>query len=323
MTCPTRTLRAAVAAAGLALTAGSATAGWNNVFEACCWDCNKRSSSFKEPCPQPCPQPCPERRVQYVQRTYYEPVTEYKCEKFLEPQQYTFKSYYWEPVTTYRYSSYFDPCTCQCQKVATPVQSFKLREQCNSATRYVERTRSVPVTSYRAVTVTQPVVTYYMPPVVQRSSCYVPAPPPGAATGPSVDVIRPGPGVIEERSNPDPLIPKQNLPTDPQSLPRAMPGGTANNAARINTASRSPSKVAGEIVEKDRVTPRAGARVVFVNAADTANREYATANEFGEFETKLPSGDWFVYLSKGDGKAAYHSKISINGHPRNLKVVSQ
>jgi hypothetical protein len=81
--------------------------------------------------------------------------------------------------------------------------------------------------------------------------------------------------------------------------------------------------VAGEIVEKDRVTPRAGARVVFVNATDTANREYATANEFGEFETKLPSGDWFVYLSKGDGKAAYHSKISINGHPRNLKVVSQ
>src|SRR5207244_6262292 len=95
---------------------------------------------------------------------------------------YTYKSYYWEPVTSTRYSSYYDPCSCQTQQIATPVTEFKLREQCNSATRYVQRTRTVPVTAYRPVTVTQPVVTYYMPTVVQPSSYFVPAPPPGHAT---------------------------------------------------------------------------------------------------------------------------------------------
>src|SRR5262245_4023281 len=205
MTFSRRTLQAVVAAAGLSITASPAAAGWNNVFEACCWDCNKRSSNYVAPaCPQSCPQP--ERRVQYVQRTYYEPVTEYKCEKYLVPQNYTYKSYYYEPVTSYRYSCYYDPCTCQTQQVATPVTEYKLREQCNSATRYVERTRSVPVTSYRPVTVTQPVVTYYMPPVVQRSSYYIPALPPGASTSPSVDLIRPAPGVSEERTDPN-MIP--------------------------------------------------------------------------------------------------------------------
>lgn len=317
MTLVRRFLATALAAAGLALTAGSASAGWNNVFEACCWDCNKRSSYKVPDCPQP------ERRVQYMQRTYYEPVTEYRAEKVMVPENYTYKSYYWEPVTSYRYSSYYDPCSGQCQKVATPVQSYALREQCNSATRYVERTRTVPVQAYRPVTVTQPVVTYYMPPVVQRSSYSIPALPPGAiAPAPSADVYRGAPGVAEERTGPEVLIPKTNIPTDPQSIPRAMPPG-GSGTSRVNTASRGPAKVIGEVVERDRVTPRSGVRVVFVNATDTSNREYVTANEFGEFETKLPSGDWFVYLSKGDGKAAYHSKITVAAQPRNLKVVSQ
>ncbi|HEY2784864.1 MAG TPA: hypothetical protein VGJ05_07805 [Fimbriiglobus sp.] len=317
MTLTRRSLQTAIAVAGLSLTAAPANAGWNNVFEACCWDCNKRASNYQPStcCPQP------EKRVQYTQRTYYEPVTEYRAEKYVEPQNYTYKSYYWEPVTSYRYSSYYDPCSGQCQKVATPVQSYALREQCNSATRYVERTRTVPVTAYRPVTVTQPVVTYYMPPVVTRSSYSIPALPPGYVA-PSTEMYRTNPpAATEERGGQENLIPKTNLPTDPQSLPRAMPG---SGTSRVNTASRGPSRVIGEVVENDRFTPRAGAKVVFVNAANTATREYTTANEFGEFETKLPAGEWFVYLGKGNGKAAYHSKIAVlASRPRNLKVVSQ
>ncbi len=318
MTPANRLLQTALAAAGLALSAAPASAGWNNVFEACCWDCNKRASNYTPEC---CPQP--EKRVQYIQRTYYEPVTEYKCEKIMVPQQYTYRSYYWEPVTSYKYSSYYDPCSGECQKVATPVQSYALREQCNSATRYVERTRSVPVQSYRPVTVTQPVVTYYMPPTVQRSSYSIPVLPQGANTSPNVETFRsPPPAATEERGGTENQIPKTNLPTDPQSLPRAMPG--TGTSAKINTASRGPAKVIGEVVEKDRVTPRAGAKVVFVNAANTETREYTIANEFGEFETKLPAGEWFVYLGKGDGKAAYHSKITVQtAQARDLTVVSQ
>jgi hypothetical protein len=179
----------------------------------------------------------------------------------------------------------------------------------------------VPITSYRPVTVTQPVVTYYMPPVVQRSSYTIPAPPAGSNT-PNVELYRSNPpGAYEERSSGEGMIPKQNLPTNPDNTPRAMPGG---GVSRVNTASRAAfTKVTGEVLQKDLATPLGGSKVVFVNANDNTKREYVTANDFGEFETNLGEGVWYLYVGSGTGKAAYHSKITIDGKPRTLKVVGQ
>jgi hypothetical protein len=132
--------------AGLAIAlgvlglAGTAPAAWDNVFQVCCNDCNKapRTSYFA---PQACPQPCPQPQVQvnYIQRTYYQPVTEYQRKSYYEPVTQNYTSYYYEPVTTYRYSTYYDPCTGCPQQVCTPCTSYKLRSKCNSVTSYVER----------------------------------------------------------------------------------------------------------------------------------------------------------------------------------------
>ena len=74
----------------------------------------------------------------------------------------------------------------------------------------------------------------------------------------------------------------------------------------------------------DQHTPRPGAKLVFVSAADTAVREYVTADRFGNFDVRLPAGDWHVYLGNGDGRALYHKKITVGEYDaREFKVVSR
>ena len=55
-----------------------------------------------------------------MQRTYYQPVTNYQAETHYEPVTSYRTSYYYEPVTSYTYSSYYDPCSCGCQLVQFP-----------------------------------------------------------------------------------------------------------------------------------------------------------------------------------------------------------
>ena len=103
-----------------------AFAGWNNVAQLTCGDCRSRTSyRVADDC---CDRPrtsyrvaddcCekPEIRRSYIQRTYYQPVTEWKCEKYLEPIRVNERSSYYEPVTSYSYSSYYDPCSGECQR---------------------------------------------------------------------------------------------------------------------------------------------------------------------------------------------------------------
>jgi hypothetical protein len=88
-----RPFRASVwgcALAILAATGGATHAAWNNVFEACCWNCQNKTTANAPP--QECCQPQPQCTTRYVQRCYYQPVT-----------TYTQRTYY-EPVTTYRTS---------------------------------------------------------------------------------------------------------------------------------------------------------------------------------------------------------------------------
>src|SRR5262249_20881983 len=114
-----------LALVGMAALAGTSSAAWDNVFQVCCHDCKPRVS-FSVPCPPPCP-PCPqpEMRISYVQRCYYQPVTEYVRKSYFEPVTKTVTSYYYEPVTEYKYTTYYDPCTGCPQKVCTPCTSYR------------------------------------------------------------------------------------------------------------------------------------------------------------------------------------------------------
>ncbi len=305
----------------LAVACGSTsvTAGWNNVFQLTCN--NERRAFFRNDC---CPQP--ERRVEYVQRSYYQPVTEWKRETYKVPVRETVKSYYWEPVKSYTYKSYYDPCSGTCQEIAEPRTSYVLKEQCNSVERFVEKTRLVPVRSYREVTETTPVVTYYYPPTVRSSSYTVPAPPPPSAAAPQVEEFR---GVTPgTNSNPETINPT-DLPTTPgTSYPKPMPPAKQPSASSYkpntaNTASRS-GRLRGEVVERDQLTPKAGSKLVFVNAADHSDRKYSQANAFGEFDLSLPAGEWYLYVDRGDGQAVRYKKLTIAPNTqREFRLVSR
>ena len=331
----------AVTLAGLLATAVPASAGWDNVFQVCCHDCRPRASYYAPaaPCPQPCPQP--EARVSYVQRCYYQPVTEYRRESYYTPVQEQVRSYYYEPVCSYRYSTYYDPCSGCPQQIATPVTSYQLREKCNTVTRYIERCRMVPVTSYRQVTTMQPVVTYYYPPQVSSSSCYTPGAPlipadqfSGSATAPGhapqVDQIRQTPPVVMPDRPADSTIPNPNVPvtppsTMPNSLQRSLPTRPATSVPKgANFASRTRTTLRGEVVLNDRQTPRANTKVIFLNADRLDVRVSAVTNEFGEFDVTLPAGEWYMYLSTGDGKAVYHKKVTVREYDNpTYRVVSR
>lgn len=307
------TLRSLFAALALSAGASGASAGWDNVFQLTCNN-ERRSYSVPSGC---CPQP--ERRVEYVQRSYYQPVTEWKRETYKVPVRETVKSYYWEPVKSYTYTSYYDPCSGACQEIAVPRTSYVLKEQCNSVERFVEKTRLVPVRSYREVTETTPVVTYYYPPTVRSSNYLVPAPP---AAAPRLDEFRTTP----PSASPETIDP-QNLPTTGTNYPRPMPPAKPSVGRSIplnaNTASR-PARLRGEVVDQDQLTPKAGSKLVFVNAADHADRKYAKANEFGEFDLSLPAGDWYLYVDRGDGQAVRYKKLTVAANDsREFKLVSR
>jgi hypothetical protein len=129
-----------------------------------------------------------------------------------------------------------------------------------------------------------------------------------------------------ERINP------QTLPTVPggeMGNPKGKIGPAVSAPPKINAFSTSTVKpmktvIHGEVVANDQQTPRSGAKLVFVNALDLNQREYVTADEFGGFDTKLPAGDWHMYVDNGKGEASYHKKLTIKeGESRNFTVVSR
>jgi hypothetical protein len=316
-----------LAACGVLGPAAPASAAWNNVFQVCCHDCDRPRASYYAPAPAACPQPCPqpEVRISYVQRCYYQPVTEYVRRSYYEPVTRNYTSYYYEPVTEYRYTTYYDPCTGCPQRVCTPTTSYRMRSKCNSVTSYVERCAMVPVTSLRPVTVRQPVVTYYYPP---EPACPPTAAAPFAApSGPAVEQIREQPpSVIPPSSGSDANIPSPMVPTQPGAYPRTGPAATPRlRPDKTTSASKSDVvTVRGEVVMPDQLTPRGGAKLVFVNAANADQREFATANPFGEFDVRLPAGNWYLYLGGDDGRAVYHKQVSLGAKDTyDYRVVSR
>lgn len=305
---------------GVTSTPARSSAAWDNVFQVCCHDCNKpRASYYAPPPPAQCAQP--EMRISYVQRSYYQPVTEYVRKSYYEPVTKNVTSYYYEPVTEYKYSTYYDPCTGCPQRVSTPVTSYRLRSQCNSVTSYVERCAMVPVTSLRQVNYQQPVVSYYYPPAPTGTSFSLPAPPTSAA--PSVEQLRENTPNVQPKSGSDNtnIIP-QDLPTGPSMAnPKS---GTAKLRPEKTVSRSSVVSVRGEVVLNDQITPRAGAKLVFMNADKPDRKEYATANAYGEFDVRLPAGNWYMYVGGESGKATYHKQIALGDRDTvDYKVVSR
>jgi len=307
----------ALAACGVLGTAGGASAAWNNVYQVCCHDCNRPRASYYAPAPAACQScaPQPQAVVSYVQRCYYQPVTEYVRKSYYEPVTKNVTSYYYEPVTEYKYTTYYDPCTGCPQKVCTPTTSYRMRSKCNAVTSYVERCAMVPVTSLRPVTVRQPVVTYYYPPEQACAPAGAGFAPPG---GPSVEQLREQPpSVIPSAPGagadniPSPMVPTNPNPgtsyprnaAQPNTYPKIRPDKTTSRGSAVT--------VRGEVVQPDQLSPKPGAKLVFVNADQKDKREYATANEFGEFDVRLPAGNWYVYLGTNDGRAVYHKQVSL------------
>jgi hypothetical protein len=318
-------LALAFALVGVAGATNRAEAAWDNVFQVCCNDCKPRVS-YSVPCPEPCPQP--EVRISYVQRTYYQPVTEYVRKSYYEPVTKKVTSYFYEPVTTYKYSTYYDPCTGCPQKVCTPCTSYRLRSQCNSVTSYVERCAMVPVTKLKPVCYQQPVVSYYYPP---PKPCPDPCPPgtgagffplpPAAGTGPTVEQLRENPPGVAPRNGSD-MIPPPNVPLPEMSRPR--PNNAQIRPEKTVSLRSSIVSVRGEVVLNDQITPRGGAKLVFMNAEKPEQKEYATANAYGEFDLRLPAGTWFMYVGGDKGQATYHKKLSLGDRDTvDYKVVSR
>ena len=136
------------------------------------------------------------------------------------PVQSNYTSYYWEPVRSYTYSSYYDPCTCTCQSVATPVTSYRLRSQCNSVTNYVQRISYRPVTTYRqscyleAVPVNPccPTAPAAAPAFGAPAGPLVAVPPMGGT--PPLNLQTPEPALNEQRTIPNTGAPAPGLSED-------------------------------------------------------------------------------------------------------------
>jgi hypothetical protein len=322
-----------------------AFAGWNTVFTATCCDrpriAQRPSTSAKcdtcAPAPSPVvaqspacdscgPRTSTSAKVEYERTCYTVPVTVMRPEKYIEEVPTQVKSYYWEPVTSYTYRSYYDPCSQECQQIQIPRTSYVRKEECNTVMKAVERMRMVPVQVERQVCESRPVYTSYGP----VTKTYGPLTPAGgsAPAAPRVEQQR-QPSVYQDNDR----IAPPGVPSTPggtsnprNTVPQQMPvrSNYPTNALTTSFGKDVDGKLAGEVVKQDRNTPVANAKLVFVNVNNTEQREYATADAFGQFEKKLSGGEWYLYVGPGDGKASYHSKVVVKeGNTRTVTVASR
>jgi hypothetical protein len=180
----------------------------------------------------------------------------------------------------------------------------------------------VPVTTLKPVCYQQPVVSYYYPP--SSGSSFYPLPPSAGGAGPTVEQIPNNPPTVVPGNMPggsDAAIPPQNVPINPNmSVPR--PGSAKLRPEKTVSFSKSVA-VRGEVVLHDQITPRAGAKLVFLNARKPDEKVYATANAFGEFDANLPAGTWYLYVGE-KGQATYHKQITVGDRATvDYKVVSR
>ena len=301
--------------------------------------------SHSAPC-DPCQQtPCTTR---YIQRSYYQPITTMETREVKELVTSYRTSYYYEPITTMRYSSYYDPCSCSYHQVATPSVSYQLREQKCPVQSWVSRCVQVPVQGVQKVDYWQPVTTCCTttmgqpiigsgPPPQMPPAANMTAPPPGdgppSITGnktPGTGTSKPG-TMWEQYYPPLEKIPEIRGNTTPGASfqpqlgapqPIQPPAGPVPPVKMDRIAVGPNSLVEGQVVRSD-TSPKAGAKVLFVNAA-TGQQLATFANGAGRFQTELAAGSWHVYLHGANDLPIYHSRIDVAGaKPRQVQLVSR
>ena len=355
----------------LAVLSESASAGWDNVFQPTLFGRRRESTSqyyvppvvvqsspivvqsppvvaHASPC-DPCQPKC---TTNYIQRSYYQPVTTYETRTVMEPVTTYRSSYYYEPVTSYRYSAYYDPCTCSYQQVAVPTTSYQLREQKCPVQSWVSRCVQVPVQSYQKVDYWQPQTTCCQttlgapvmgsppampmagssnpPPAVVPSIAPTDAPP--SISGQKTPGTKPtmwdqyyppmekAPEIRGSGNGASWQQPKLGLPV-PDALPR--PPAQPQPPVKMDRIAVGPnSTVEGQVARSDN-SPKANAKVLFINAS-TGQRQTVFANTAGRFNTELANGSWHVYLHGANDVPVYHSRIDVNGAQfRQVNLVSR
>lgn len=322
MTPTIRTL--AFAAFGLVASSSVADAGWNTVAHlTCCDGPIRRAFRTTTVAPQ-------RQETRYESRSYYETITVMKPETIQEPYDVNVRSYYFEPVTSYSRRSYYDPCSGQCQQIDVPRTSYVRREECRTETRYLEKTRMVPVQMEREITETRPVYTYYGSPTRTIG--------PMSNSAPQMQEHRNSPKIEVDRqpSNGEGYTPIPNpgnmsrspryemrKPVAPSTAPASTPATSSKfNAMSTSLGKASGATVLGEVTAADRTTPASEAKIVFVNVADLKDRRYITTDTYGSYETTLPSGEWHVYGGPGNGKAELLGKLSTKDGQRLEPIVA-
>lgn len=324
-----------------------ASAGWDNVFQPTLFErWRKPQSTSKYYVPPvvvaqaapvyvaqaaPCPQPC---TTNYVQRSYYQPVTTYQTQTVMEQVTSYRTSYYYEPVTSYRYSAYYDPCTCGYQQVAVPTTSYQLREQKCPVQSWVSRCVQVPVTAYQKVDYWQPQTTCCQttvgapiygssppPPVINSAPSMAPierAPEIKSSTTPGTSGTRPNmtdsyyppiektPEIKNAMPNtswqpqlgaPIPIQPAAPQPSAPVKMDRIAVGPN--------------SVVEGQVLRADN-SPKPSAKILFINAS-SGQKQTIYANSAGRFQTELPTGSWHVYVHGANDLPIYQNRIDVSG----------
>jgi hypothetical protein len=311
------------------------------------------TTSYYAPAPAPsCSSctPCQTCQTNYVQRSYYQPVTEYQNQTTYEKVTSMRTSYYYEPVTSYSYSSYYDACSCSYQQVATPTTSYQLRAQSCPVDSWVQRCQKVPVTSYKLSYYYEPVTSCSSPPVVATApapacnTCSaVPNPPgpvvPQASNYPPTDTrwqSSPPAGVSEstrqqgqapnyERSYP----PNDKMPSASGSSYQPNRSGQApvvapTPAVHLDRFASSEGQIKGEVVQANW-QPAHNSRLVFINAERREARKEVTTDTVGRFQAQLTSGSWLVYIEDAQGKPVFSRQIDVRSNARNelVRLVSR
>ncbi len=319
MMTPFRFVAPALAAVALLTTADIAHAGWDNVFQVACWDCRPRARTSYSP-----PVQHSSAKTEIVERCGVETITVMKPTVVREEVSVQVKSYYWDPVTTYTQRSYYNSATGCSEDISVPRTSYVRKESCNTVMKYVERMKMVPTEVQRKVCEKTPVTTIIGPTTKSYSydcdNCGLP--PTSSSAPPRVEVMPSSPPSVMQ----DQRIPPQSMPTISNSMQRPAKSTTTQPyTGKVNARTTSSSAIVrGEVVQSDRATPNAGAKLVFVSKSDYAVREFVTADEFGTFDVKLPAGEWLVYLGNGNGRAERNSTVTVGSYDaKNLTVVSR
>ena len=282
--------------------------------------------------------PCNTCNTQYVQRSYYEPVTSYERKTYYEPVVATQTSYYYEPVTTYRYSCFYDPCSCSQKQVATPETSYQLRTALKPVTTYVEKVGYQPMTGYRqafyyepvttctqtttTTTVGSPILAPSLPPYlgapafVPQAPCATPTPalsPPGVneqrlapsptgAAPASGNGIAPVSGRVTSTDFPRVLLAAPQVVTPPAPAQPVRP----TDFSRLTSRGREYTQLNGSV-------PSANSRVVFIPTSSELFSEETRSNPAGRFNIRLASGTYAVYAENGNGRPVFVQNIEVRG----------